>query len=679
MKFAFAAALIAALSAAFAHAADRSKDQAPAPRYGVWGLDLSARDLGVKPGDDFYAYAQGKAVQAMQIPADRSRFGVFDLLSDLSERRSRAVLEGAMADPKPAGDAARIAALYRAFLDEPRVEALDARPLQGELAAIRRAGDHQAIAALMGRAKLGFGSSLFVLEIAPDAKSPDRYVVHLGQGGLGLPDRDYYLQPGFAAQKTRYEAYVAQELALIGWPDAAANAKAIVALETRIAEASWPRSDRRDRVRTYNPMSPAELQAAAPGFAWPQFLRAAGLKTVRRLIVDENTAAPRLAAIFASTPAPTLQAWLAFGLADNASPYLSKRFVDANFEFRDKVLSGQLEPRARWKRGVVLVDDQIGEALGRFYVTRYFPPEAEAKMQALVAELRAALRLRIQRLDWMSPQTKAQALDKLDRFNVKIGYPDRWRDYSGLKLSANDLYGDVERAVAFDWRRQLGRLNRPVDRSEWGITPPTVNAYYSSVLNEVVFPAAILQPPFFDPSADMAVNYGAIGAVIGHEMTHGFDDQGRKSDGQGRLHDWWTAKDAAKFDARAKTLGAQYAAVEPLPGEHINAELTMGENIADLGGLVVGLDAYHASLKGKPAPVIDGLTGDQRVFLGWAQVWRSKMREDALRRRLVVDPHSPEPERVDIPVRNIDDWYAAFDVKPGDKLYLPPDKRAHIW
>ena len=522
-------------------------------------------------------------------------------------------------------------------------------------------------------------SSLYNLYITADAKAPDHYVAHVGQGGLGLPDRDYYLEASFAAQKTRYQAYVQQMLELAGWPNAAPQAKAIVALESRIAEASWARADRRDRDKTYNPMTPAQLQAAAPGFDWARFLDAAGLHGAPKLIVDENTSAPKLAAVFAATPVETLKAWLAFGLADNAAPYLSRRFDQAHFEFRSKALSGTPEQRARWKRGVELVDNQIGEALGRLYVASYFPPQSKAKMESLVGELRVALKARLEKLDWMSGETKAQALDKLAKFNVKIGYPSRWRDYSRLKMSPTDLYGDVERTVAFEWKRQLRRINRPVDKAEWHLTPPTVNAYYSQTENEVVFPAAILQPPFFDPDADPAVNYGGIGAVIGHEMTHGFDDQGRKSDGDGRLRDWWTAEDAARFQARAKVLGAQYAAVEPLAGAHINAELTMGENIADLGGLTVALDAYHASLKGQPAPIVDGLTGDQRVFLGWAQVWRAKSREDALRRRLVADPHSPEPARVNEPVRNLDAWYDAYGVKPGDKLYLAPDQRARIW
>jgi putative endopeptidase len=416
-----------------------------------------------------------------------------------------------------------------------------------------------------------------------------------------------------------------------------------------------------------------------PGFDWNRYLAAANLGGVSRVVVTTNTAFPTFGKIYAETPLETLKAWQAFHLADGAAPYLSKPFADASYEFHGKTLGGQPEQQPRWKRAVAFTNEAVGESVGRVYVARYFPPASKAKMDALVGDIHTALQARIEKLPWMGEETKAKALEKLSKFTVKIGYPARWRDYSKLTLKRDDLYGNVIRAGAFEWDREVTRLNQPVDKGEWGMTPQTVNAYYNYANNEVVFPAAILQAPFFDPDADAAINYGGIGAVIGHEISHGFDDQGRKSDGDGMLRDWWTTADADKFKVQADRLGAQYSAFEPLPGAHVIGALTMGENIGDLGGLSLALDAYHASLKGKPAPAIEGLTGDQRVFLGWAQVWRDKIREDALRQRLVTDPHSPAVYRVNGAIRNIDGWYAAYDVKPGDKLYVAPDQRVRIW
>jgi putative endopeptidase len=468
-------------------------------------------------------------------------------------------------------------------------------------------------------------------------------------------------------------------LRLAGWPDADAMAKDVVALETRIAAASWSRVDERDPEKVYHPMTVAELARAAPGYPWRKVLDTAELASVDRIVADDNTALPKIAAIYQETPLPVLKAWAALQLVDQAAPYLSDRFENPHFAFRGTVLTGQPEQRSRWKRGVSLDDAVMGEALGRVYVARYFPPEAKAKIRDLVESLRTALGQRIQRLDWMSPETKTKALAKLKAMTVKVGYPDKWRDYTKLQISPDDLYGDVERANTFDWERRVARLNQPVDRAEWGMTPQTVNAYYNPTANEIVFPAAILQAPYFDPNFDAAANYGDIGATIGHEMTHGFDDEGRKYDGTGALADWWTDQDATKFEARAAVLGKQFDSYEPFPGSHVNGDLTMGENIADLGGALIALDAYHNSLDGKPAPVIDGLTGDERFFLAYAQSWRDKSREDALKEQLASDPHSPEQYRTNGVVRNMDAWYAAFDVKPGDKLYLPPDSRARIW
>jgi putative endopeptidase len=650
-----------------------------AERMGPWGFDPTGRDPAVRPGDDFYKSVNGAWDARTAIPADRARYGVFDALRELSDRRSQAVIEAAAADPHAQGEKARIGAFYRAFMNESRAEALDARPLQPMLQAIGRARTRRDLARLMGQANTGFYGAVFKASIYDDARDTRHYAVLLNQGGLGLPDRDYYLTAQFADKKARYQAYVAETLRSIGWPRADEAAAGVVAFESRIAAVSWSRAAQRDDVNMYNPVPVDRLGAFAPGFPWKTYLRAAGLGSARRVVVGEKSAFPKIAAIYGRTPIEVLQAWQAFTTADAAAPYLSKRFAQARFDFRSKALQGQPEERPRWKRGVALLDDQIGEPVGRLYVQAYFPEASKAKMLALVGDLKSAMGARIEHVVWMSPQTKARALAKLAKFNVKIAYPDKWRSYAGLTLDDSDLIGDIERAKAFDWTFRLGRLNGPVDRSEWEMTPQTVNAYYSQTKNEIVFPAAILQPPFFDPQGDDAVNYGAIGGVIGHEITHGFDDQGRQSDGDGMLNDWWTKEDAARFVAQTRKLGLQYSAFEPLPGGKVNGELTMGENIADLGGLLLALDAYHASLKGRPAPVIDGLTGDQRVFLGWAQQWRTRQRDDALRQQLASDPHSPALYRVNGVVRNIDAWYQAFGVKPGDALYVAPEDRVRIW
>ena len=452
-----------------------------------------------------------------------------------------------------------------------------------------------------------------------------------------------------------------------------------MAFETRLAEQHWTAVQNRQIDKIYNPTTVAELATSAPGFDWGVWADAADLGRDRTLIAANNTAFPGMARVFAETPIATLQSWQAFHVVDQASPYLSQAFVDNNFGFRGKILNGVAENRPRWKRGVALVDGRLGESLGKEYVARHFPAESKAQMEELVANLRRAMTARIEGLEWMGPETRQQALYKMSRFGVKIGYPEQWRVYDGLQLVPGDLYGNVERSSAFEWAWNLSKLDKPVDPLEWGMTPQTVNAYYNPVRNEIVFPAAILQAPFFDPNADPAINYGAIGGVIGHEITHGFDDQGRKSDGDGVLRDWWTAEDAAKFEERAKVLGAQYSALSPLEGVTVNGDLTMGENIADLGGLLLALDAYKLHLDGQPAPVIDGFTGEQRVFLGWAQAWRSKARDEYLRQQVTVDPHAPEQYRAAVPPRNIDAWYAAFGVKPGDEQYLAPEARARIW
>jgi putative endopeptidase len=648
--------------------------------FGTWGFDASGINQAVKPGDDFFDYANGAWFEKTAIPSDKTSYGPFDQLFDKSQAQLREIIEADAAAKAPAGsNAVKVGALYNAFMDEKRIEALDAKPIAPELAAIRAAKTRDAMAVVMGKAHMGFGSSVFAAGVTVDAKHPDAYVVMVRQSGLGLPDRDYYLKDGFKAQKAAYQAYVAQMLDRIGWADADKRAAEVVAFETRIAEASWSRIESRDRDKTYNPTAVADLDKQAPGFAWKPWLNAMGLGKVKTVIVAQNTALPKIAKVYAETPVETVQAWEAFRVADQAAPYLSRRFVDARFAFRGKFLSGQPENTPRWKRGVNLVNGNLGEVVGQEYVARHFPAESKAKMEVLVANLRTALKARIDKLEWMSPETRAKAQDKLAKFHVKIGYPNKWRDYSGLKIDGTDLVGDLRRSDAFEWNYDLARLGKPVDKDEWGMTPQTVNAYYNSVFNEIVFPAAILQPPFFDPNADMAINYGGIGGVIGHEITHGFDDQGRKSNGDGVLADWWTAEDAAKFKTQAARLGAQYDSYEVAPGSHVQGGLTMGENIGDLGGILLALDAYHASLNGQPAPVVDGFTGDQRVFFGWAQVWREKSRLDALKQQVVSDPHSPAHFRVVGPMRNVDAWYEAFGVKPGDKYYVKPEDRVRIW
>ncbi|OHB30477.1 MAG: peptidase M13 [Phenylobacterium sp. RIFCSPHIGHO2_01_FULL_69_31] len=680
-----AAALLAASPSAFAADAattapeTAARDLSKAPRMGPWGFDMAGRDTASSPGKSLFAYANGAYMEKLTIPADRSTYGAFNVLDELSKDRMRAVIEKAAAGGTAGGVEAKVGALYRSFMDEAKVEALGARPLEADLARIRGARTRAEVARLMGATAGGFGQSFFNPQVYDDAKDPLKYAVYLSQGGLTLPDRDYYLDAKFEPQRKAYEAYVAKLLGLAGWPNPEASAKAIVAMETEVAKISWTRAERRDDDKTYNPVETAKLAAFAPGFDWSAFLDGAGLAKATRVIAAENTAFPKIAAIYGATDVETLKAWLAFTTVDQAASYLSKDFDQARFDFRAKTLSGTPAQQPRWKRGVNLVDANLGEAVGKLYVDAYFPADSKARMEALVGDLKTAMGARIQKLDWMGPETKRKALEKLGKFTVKIGYPDKWRDYSGLQIVDGDLYGNVERAAAFDWNFRTARLNQPVDRAEWEMTPATINAYYSSTKNEIVFPAAILQPPFFDPEGDPAVNYGGIGGVIGHEITHGFDDQGRKSDGDGRLSEWWTKDDEAKFAVQAERLGKQYSATEVLPGAKINGELTMGENIADLGGLLLALDAYRLSLKGKPAPVIDGLTGDQRVFLGWAQVWRGKYRDDFMKQILVSDPHAPPVARVDLPVRNIDAFYEAFGVKPGDPMYVPPEQRVRIW
>lgn len=663
------------------------------PLYPPFGLDLTAVDRKVKPGDDFFGHANGAYLARTAIPGDRPAASRRLEMTDRMEAHLHTLMDDVAkeASASPSTGRQKVGTFYAAFMDEGQAERLGATPLKPELDAIRAANDRTAIAGLMGAGAGGLYPSLFGAFIDTDLKDPSHYAVYLGQSGLGLPDRNYYLKPELAAKKDAYRAYAAKLLTLAGWPDAATAAADLVAFETKIADASWTKVQQRDLTTQYNPVAPAALPGFAPGFDWAAFLARAGVSAKPMIVVAEKSAFPRLAAIYAETPIETLRAWMAFRVADLAAPYLSKPFVDAHFSFRLKDLTGQAEPQPRWKRGVRAVAGgdcgaepascfgTLNWAVGDLYAARYFPPETKAKVTALVDNLKIAMRGRIERLDWMGPETKAEALKKLDTYTIKVGYPDApQRDYSAVAIRRDDLLGNVRRAAANDWAFHVRRSDGPVDRTAWLMTPQTNDAYNGS-LRDIVFPAGILQAPIFDADADPAINYGGIGGVIGHELTHGFDDMGRTIDAAGALRDWWTPKDAEAFKARAKILGDQYAQFEPVPGFHINPGLTMGENIADLGGLAIALDAYHASLNGKPAPVIGGLTGDQRVFLGWAQAWAGKMTPDAIKQMTISDPHSFRKFRVNGPVRNIDPWYAAFGVKPGDALYLKPEARARIW
>ena len=671
-----------------------------APRMGPWGFDAAGMDKATKPGDDFFSYSSGTWEKTATIPADRARYGAFDRLRELSDLRVKHLVETITAageagkigsDDPIARDRAKIAVWFQTYMDEAKIEELDAKPIQPLLEEITAIGSHSQLAAYMGRRSGLVGASLVGVSVGDDSKNPDYTTVYMGQSGLGL-SREFYLQDSFRPQKEAYQKYVAQMLEMSGWAaktgkTAEELAAVHVAFETKLAEAHWSRAESRNRDKTYNPYSFAELQKLAPDFDWKAYFSEASLlegdaiKAGDRVVISQNTAIPKLTRVFAETDIATLQTWAAFHLVDESAGLLSKRFVEAAFNFRSKFLNGVPEQRARVKRAVSSVEGALGEAIGREYVASYFPAEHKQQMEVLVGNLKLAMRDRIGKLEWMTPETRAAALTKLEKFNVKIGYPTKWRDYSGLEVVPGDLFGNAMRSAAFGRAYNLSKLGKKVDKLEWGMTPQTVNAYYSSTRNEIVFPAAILQPPFFDPQADAAINYGAIGGVIGHEITHGFDDQGRKSDGDGVLRDWWTSEDATKFEAQAAVLGAQYEAFEfaEVPGVRINGRLSMGENIADLGGVLLALDAYKIALAGKEPEVIDGFSGTQRVFLGWAQVWRTMQRPDALRQQLVNGPHSPGRIRALAPLRNVDAWYEAFNIEPGDKLYVPPEKRVRIW
>src|SRR5690348_518240 len=646
------------------------------------GIDTTNFDRSVRPQDDFFRFVNGGWLAHTEIPADASSWGAFNELRENSRTALHSIVEEAARSKAPAGSESRkIGDLYASYMDSARVESLGISPLKKDLAAIAKLTSTSQLPATFAHFARIRVQGPFSVGVGADQKSSRENIVSISQGGLGLPDREYYLSNDAKMKETReaYRAYITKLLTLAEQPDPAGAADRIIALETAIAGKHWDRAKNRDRNATYNRMTVAQLAAMSPSYDWRAYLMDAGLGAAKDVVVRQPDYISAMDGVIKDTPASTWREYLTFKLLDSYADELPSAFQQARFDFRGRTLSGQQAQSERWKRGVDEVEGIMGEAVGKFYVRGNFKPAAKGRMDAMVRNLRQAYAVGIDSLEGMGPATKAAAKAKLAKFTVKIAYPDKWRDYSKLTIKRNDLYGNAKRAAEFRYDDMVSQLGKPVDKSRWGMTPQTVNAYYNASNNEIVFPAAILQPPFFDVNADDAVNYGAIGAVIGHEIGHGFDDQGRKSDGYGNLRDWWTAADAAAFEARTTKLGAQYDAIMPIDSIHINGKLTMGENIGDLSGLAQAYRAYHMSLHGKPAPVIDGYTGDQRFFMGFAQIWRTKTRDAALRQQLLTDPHSPGTARAYVPLINNDAFDAAWDVKPGDKMYIPPADRVKIW
>jgi putative endopeptidase len=646
------------------------------------GIELANMDTSVVPQQDFFHYVNGSWMEKTEIPGDKARWGSFDELRENAEKQVLAIVQQLAAEQHVKGsDEQKIADLYSSFLDEKLAEVLGLNPLRGELAQIDNIKSHQDLTALWGqwqRYRVGTPVAVFV---GQDQKQSDQYITGASQAGLGLPDRDYYLKDDARSAELlgQYQAFIAKLWALTGMDNAEQAAADIVALEKKIAAAQWSRVQNRDRNATYNKLTIAELTKLAPGFDWQAFLTAAGLGSINELVVRQPTYFTDFAKLQANTPVAQWQQYLKFHLIRSNASNLSRAFADASFDFYGKTLNGLQDQRSREKRAVSLVDSNLGFMVGKKYVEQHFKPEAKARMDQMIENLRGAFRQSIDELEWMSPVTKKQAQIKLAKFNTKIGYPDKWRDYSCVDISPTDLVGNLRRSAECEYQRTIERLGKPVDRTEWGMTPQTVNAYYSSTMNEIVFPAAILQPPFFNVDADDAVNYGAIGGVIGHEFTHGFDDQGRRSDGDGNLRDWWTEQDAAQFQGRAQLMIDQYSSFNPIDDLHLQGALGLGENIADLGGLTVSYKAYQNSLNGQDGAVIDGFTPEQRFFMGWGQVWRIKFRDEALRQQVITGPHSPGMYRVLGTLSNMPQFYEAYDVKPGDGMYRDDKVRVKIW
>jgi putative endopeptidase len=651
----------------------------PKPELGTFGIETVHIDEAVKPGDDFFKYVNGKWLATFQIPPDKARYGSFDLLRDRAEEDVHAIVtELAGANPEAGTTQQKVADLYASWMDEAALEARGVEPLQPYLDRINAVATRADLMNLLASRDF---TSPFGVGIETDPNDPTRYTVWVGQGGLGMPNRDYYLNEGekLEAYRTAYKAYVTKIFELIGDANPARSAEAVVGFEKLIATVHWTPEQQRVIQDIINPMDRAGLKKLAPAADWDILLAGVGLGEHQDFIVTETTAV-RDGALFLDTiPLNIWKSYLTFHIVNDNTGSLPKAFDDASFEFYSKTLRGVEAQRERWKRGVGLLDGLIGEGVGEVYVSRHFPADNKAKMDALVVNLRASLESRLATLEWMDDATRAQALAKLATFEPRIGYPSKWRDYSAMTIEKGKLFENIKAANDFEWNRTLARLNQPVDRDEWGMNAQTVNASYNPLMNQITFPAAILQPPFFDANADPAVNYGAIGAVIGHEIGHGFDDQGREFDETGKVRNWWTEETNAEFTAATDALAAQYDAFCPLTDACVNGRLTMGENIGDLGGLQMAYTAYKLSLNGAEAPVIDGFTGDQRFFMAWAQVWRALYRDDAIRNQVLTDPHSPPMYRVNGVVRNLDAWYEAFGVTEGDALYLPPEQRVRIW
>ncbi len=643
------------------------------PEIGTFGFDLSGMDKSVQPGDDFYAYANGTWAKNTEIPADKSNYGMFTALADLSQTRTREILDVAKGDPN-----SMIGRAYASYLDSAAIEAKGLAPIEPWLNKIR-AVDKAGLAKLLAEADRSGVQHFFGGYVGQDDKNPEVYIYTMFQGGIGMPDRDFYLKENERNAKLQaaYLTHLENVLTLAGEQDAAARAKAIYDFEKQVATVHWDKNDSSDATKVYNKMTIAELAAAAPGFDWQGFIRGIGVNE-DSLLVSQPSAFTGEAKLLAAAPIGVIRDMLIVRSLDGFSDVLPDAVAEEAFSFYGTALSGTPQMQERWKRAVDFTTGNMGEAVGKDYVAKYFPPETKAAMDVLVKNVLAALDTRITNLTWMQPETKVKAKKKLANFTTKIGYPDRWKDYSKLEIKADDLFGNALRSNQFAHDDNISRLGGPIRRWEWGMTPMTVNAYANFGMNEIVFPAAILQPPFFDPHADDAINYGGIGAVIGHEVSHHFDDQGAKYDETGKLADWWTPADVAAFEAAGKALIAQYDAYEVLPGEKLDGTFTLGENIGDLAGLTIAYDAYKKSLGGKEAPVLGGLTGDQRFFLGWAQVWRRNYREQNLSQRITTDPHSPSIQRTWVS-RNLDPWYKAYQIKQGQKLYLAPKDRVRIW